>query len=217
LPGTSSVLITAHGVSDRERRRLEAAGKTIVDTTCPLVTRVHLAARSLQAEGYHVLVIGRRGHVEVDGLTEDLDHFDVIETVEEVRSYPSPRLGIVCQTTSVERRVASIRARIAVRNPTAEIKFIDTVCLPTKEHQSALERLIDRAEAVVVVGGRNSNNTRELVERCRERNRPVFHVQSAAELDPDWFEGFATIGLTAGTSTLAETIDEVHRALARMA
>jgi len=213
LPKTSAVLITAHGISDRERKRLEAAGKKIVDTTCPLVARVHLAAHSLQAEGYHVLVIGRRGHVEVDGITEDLDHFDVIESPEDVTSYPSPRLGIVCQTTSVERRVASIRAMVALRNPDAEIKFIDTVCLPTKEHQRALERLLDRVEAVVVVGGLNSNNTRELVARCRERDRPVYHVQSAADLDPAWFTSFATLGLTAGTSTLPETIDEVHRAL----
>ena len=102
---------------------------------------------------------------------------------------------------------------VALRNPDAEIKFIDTVCLPTKEHQRALERLLDRVEAVVVVGGLNSNNTRELVARCRERDRPVFHVQSAADLDPTWFKSFATLGLTAGTSTLPETIDEVHRAL----
>jgi 4-hydroxy-3-methylbut-2-enyl diphosphate reductase len=206
-------LITAHGVSDRERERLKSAGKQIVDTTCPLVTRVHLAARSLEREGYHVLVIGRRGHVEVDGITEDLDQFDVIESADEVRSYPSTRLGIVCQTTAAVERVLSIRAAIAAQNPDAEIKFIDTVCLPTKEHQRALERLLDRVDAVVVVGGRNSNNTRELVARCRERGKAVIHVQSAADLDPAWFRDFATVGLTAGTSTLAETIDEVDRAL----
>ena len=75
LPETPAVLITAHGISDRERSRLEAAGKRLVDTTCPLVTRVHQAAQALQAEGYHVLVIGRRGHVEVEGIIEDLDRF----------------------------------------------------------------------------------------------------------------------------------------------
>jgi 4-hydroxy-3-methylbut-2-en-1-yl diphosphate reductase len=213
IPRTPSVLITAHGISDRERQRLEAAGKTLIDTTCPLVTRVHLAARSLQADGYHVLVIGSRGHVEVDGITEDLEHFDVVESPEEVRSYPSRRLGIVCQSTSVERRAASIRAMVAHKNPEAEIKFIDTICSPTKEHQRALERLLDRVEAVVVVGGLNSNNTRELVAHCRERDRPVFHVQCAGDLDPRWFKNFATVGLTAGTSTLRSTIDEVHRTL----
>ncbi len=168
LPETPSVLITAHGISDKERRRLEAGGKQIVDTTCPLVTRVHQAARSLERDGYHVLVIGRRGHVEVEGITEDLEHFDVIESADDVTAYPSARLGIVCQTTATDRHVATIRSAIAARNPDAEIKFIDTVCLPTKEHQRALERLLERVDAVVVVGGRQSNNTRELVARCRE-------------------------------------------------
>src|SRR5207244_5431035 len=92
LPVTDTVLITAHGVSDVERRRLESAGKQLVDTTCPLVTRAHAAAQKLQAEGYHVLVIGRRGHVEVQGIVEDLASFDVIQSPEEVRRYPSRRL-----------------------------------------------------------------------------------------------------------------------------
>ena len=107
----------------------------------------------------------------------------------------------------------TIRGAIVERNPDAEIKFVDTVCLPTKEHQRAIDRLIDRVEAVVVVGGHHSNNTRELAARCRERGKPALHVQSAADLDAAWFKGFATVGLTAGTSTLPETIDEVHRAL----
>jgi len=213
LPATRVVLITAHGISDRERQRLESAGKHLVDTTCPLVKRVHLAARGLHDEGYHVLLIGRRGHVEVEGVTEDLENFDVLESVDEVKSYPCNRLGIVCQTTVTEANVASIRAAVTALNPGAEIKFIDTVCQPTKEHQRALERLLDRVDAVVVVGGGNSNNTRQLVARCRERDLPSFHVQSAADLDPAWFQEFATVGLTAGTSTLSETIEEVHRAL----
>jgi 4-hydroxy-3-methylbut-2-enyl diphosphate reductase len=213
LPATGAVLITAHGISDRERNRLESAGKQLIDTTCPLVKRVHLAARDLDSQGYHVLLIGGRGHVEVEGVTEDLEHFDVLESVDDVKSYPYPRLGIVCQTTVTEATVAAIWAAVAARNPEAEIRFVDTVCQPTKEHQRALERLLDRVDAVVVVGGRNSNNTRQLVARARERNKPALHVQSASDLDPDWFKDHALIGLTAGTSTLAETIDEVHRAL----
>jgi 4-hydroxy-3-methylbut-2-enyl diphosphate reductase len=217
LPETPVVLITAHGVSDRERARLAGAGKSLVDTTCPLVTRVHHAARALQEEGYHVVVIGRRGHVEVRGIVEDLDDSDVVETADEVRQYPHRRLGIVCQTTATERRVREIREAIAARNPGAEIRFVDTVCLPTKEHQRSLDRLLGEVDAMVIVGGRNSNNTRELVALCRERGVPAVHVQGAADLDPSWFSGFETVGLTAGTSTLDETIDEVHRALSRIA
>jgi 4-hydroxy-3-methylbut-2-en-1-yl diphosphate reductase len=210
---TPVVLITAHGISQRERSRLESAGKGLVDTTCPLVMRVHLAAQTLQSEGYFVIVIGRRGHVEVDGIIDDLDHCDVIESPDEVPTYAHRRLGIVCQTTATERQAGAIRAMIAQRNPDAEIKFIDTVCLPTKEHQRALERLVEMVDAVVVVGGRSSNNTRALVARCGERGKPALHVQSAADLDAAWFQDFATVGLTAGTSTLSPTIDEVHRAL----
>jgi 4-hydroxy-3-methylbut-2-enyl diphosphate reductase len=212
-PQTDSVLITAHGISERERHRLQGAGKTLVDTTCPLVRRVHQAAQSLQRQGYHVLVIGRAGHVEVQGIVEDLESFDVIESLSDVRQYPHPRLGIVCQTTATERQAAAVRSAVAARNPDAEIQFVDTVCLPTKEHQRALDRLLNEVDAVVVVGGRNSNNTRELVELCRQRNRPVLHVQSAADLDPAWFKEYARVGLTAGTSTLDQTIEEVHRAL----
>jgi 4-hydroxy-3-methylbut-2-enyl diphosphate reductase len=160
-----------------------------------------------------VLVIGRRGHVEVEGLIEDLEHFEVIESEADVRAYPANRLGIVCQTTATERTVAAIRKAVTALNPGAEIKFADTVCQPTKEHQRALEELLEKVEAVVVVGGRSSNNTRQLVARCHDRGKPALHVQSAAELDPAWFKPFATVGLTAGTSTLFHTVDEVHRAL----
>jgi 4-hydroxy-3-methylbut-2-enyl diphosphate reductase len=216
LPSTPLVLITAHGVSNAERRRLESAGKQLVDTTCPLVRRAHEAAQKLQRDGYHVLVIGRRGHVEVQGVVEDLVSFDVIQAPEEVRRYPHGRLGIMCQTTSTADNVARVREAVAAMNPHADIRFIDTVCHPTKDHQIALERLLDQVEVMVVVGGRNSNNTRELAARCRERGIPALHVQSATDLDPAWFAGVETVGLTAGTSTLDATIREVHEALLRM-
>jgi 4-hydroxy-3-methylbut-2-en-1-yl diphosphate reductase len=216
VPGSGRVLITAHGISDRQRLLLESAGKTLIDTTCPLVVRAHQAAQALQAQGYHVLVIGRKAHVEVQGIIGDLTSVNVIESELDVQHYARPRLGVLCQTTATERQVATIRSAIAARNPDAEIRYIDTICLPTKEHQRSLERLLERVDAVVVVGGRNSNNTRELVDLCRQRGCPVVHVQSPSDLDPAWFQGFAAVGLTAGTSTLERTINEVHRALVRI-
>jgi 4-hydroxy-3-methylbut-2-enyl diphosphate reductase len=216
LPLTETVLITAHGVSQAERRRLEAAGKRLLDTTCPLVTRAHHAAQKLQDQGYHVLLIGRRGHVEVQGVIEDLDSFDVIQCPEEVRRYPHRRLGIMCQTTAPARLVSRIRAAVAELNPDAEIRFLDTVCHPTKDHQRALEQLLEQVEAMVVVGGHNSNNTRELAARCREKGLPAYHVQGARDLDRSWFRGVQTVGLTAGTSTLDETIEDVYQVLTRL-
>jgi 4-hydroxy-3-methylbut-2-enyl diphosphate reductase len=216
LPLTPQVMITAHGVSDVERQRLRDAGKELIDTTCPLVTRVHKAAQALQEEGYHVVVIGKRGHVEVRGVVEDLHSYDVAGTAEEVRRYPHDRIGVVCQTTATARNVARVRQAINRLNPHAEVRFVDTVCHPTKAHQAAVEKLAGEVEAMVVVGGRNSNNTRELVQYCRDRGLPTWHVQAAADLNPEELVGFNVVGLTAGTSTLDGTIDEVKQALEQM-
>ena len=216
LPITDTVMVTAHGISATERRRLRDAGKQLLDTTCPLVERAHQAAQKLQADGYHVLVIGKPGHIEVQGVIEDLRSYDVVPTAAAVRPYPHARLGIMCQTTTPVALAEEIRRAVAAKNPHAEIRFVDTICLPTKEHQRALERLLDQVEAVVVVGGRNSNNTRQLVLRCQERGLPAYHVQGPDDLQPEWFDGIETVGLTAGTSTLDETIDAVQRALIEM-
>jgi 4-hydroxy-3-methylbut-2-enyl diphosphate reductase len=209
LAGTESILITAHGISDRERTRLEAAGKHLIDTTCPLVRRVHEAAQAMQEQGYFVIIIGKSSHVEVRGIVEDLDRFDVVGSPSEAQRYDAPSLAIVCQTTVSPQNVAAIHRAIIAANPNAEIRFVDTTCQPTRLRQRSIEKLIPLVQAMVVVGGRNSNNTRELTELCSERGLAAFHVQHAGELQAHWFEGIECVGLSAGTSTLDVTIDEV--------
>jgi 4-hydroxy-3-methylbut-2-enyl diphosphate reductase len=216
LPATEEVLVTAHGISDRERRRLESAGKRLIDTTCPLVQRVHRAAQALQADGFHVLVLGRRSHAEVRGIVEDLNSYDVLEKPEDAIEFAHPKLGLVCQTTTPPSLARQILAAVRARNPSAKIRFADTICQPTRERQQALDRLLSKVDAMIVVGGKNSNNTRQLVERCLRANVPVRHVQDAEDVDPRWLRGFQVIGLTAGTSTLDETIDAVYSALRRL-
>lgn len=213
---TPVVLITAHGVSDKERARLNSSGKQLIDTTCPLVRRAHDAAMKLAAEGRHVLLIGKSGHVEVQGIVEDLDSYDVVPNVDAVKRYDSKRIGIVCQTTMPSHLLDQIRNEIAAQNSEADIRFVDTVCHPTKRRQAAMQDLVKQVDAVVVVGGRNSNNTRRLAELCQEHNVPAVHITCAEELDAVWFDGFEIIGLTAGTSTLDSTIDAVHDRLEQL-
>jgi 4-hydroxy-3-methylbut-2-enyl diphosphate reductase len=215
LPATEQVLITAHGISERRRVWLESAGKRLIDVTCPLVRRVHQAAKKLAADGFFVVVIGRSGHVEVQGIVEDLEQFAIVQAPGEAAHIPSDRIGIDCQSTTPPRTAEQVHRAIVRHNPHAEIRYVDTVCQPTRDRQQAVVELLARVPAVVIVGGRNSNNTRELVALARQRGVPAFHVERADELKAAWFAGMEVVGLTAGTSTLDATIDEVERALAR--
>ena len=216
LPATPRVLVTAHGISDRERRRLTDAGKTLIDTTCPLVRRVHAAAMKFAAAGYHLIVVGKPGHVEVRGIVEDVPAHDVVPSVAAVRTYAAPRLGVICQSTTPPELAARVLAEIRRLNPHAEVRDTDTICRPTRDHQRALAELLPRVEAVVVVGGRNSNNTVELARRVVGFGLPACHVVGPDDLDADWVTRFERVGLTAGTSTLEETVDAVERRLEAM-
>ncbi|MAI70888.1 MAG: 4-hydroxy-3-methylbut-2-enyl diphosphate reductase [Rhodopirellula sp.] len=217
VPETPAVLITAHGVSDRERRRLNSIGKQLIDTTCPLVRRAHDAAMQLAAEGRHVVLVGKPGHVEVQGIVEDLESYHVVPDIKTVKKYESEFLGIVCQTTMPSCLLEEIREEITTQNHEADIKFVDTVCHPTKRRQTAMLDLVKRVDAVVVVGGRNSNNTRRLAELCHQHGVPALHVTCAEEVNEQWFAGFDVVGLTAGTSTLDSTIDAVQERLEKLA
>jgi 4-hydroxy-3-methylbut-2-enyl diphosphate reductase len=213
---TTDVLVTAHGISDRERRALHDRGHRLVDTTCPLVRHAHGEARRLAAEGRHVIVLGRRGHVEVRGLCGDLDSFTVVGTPGDVAPWPYAALGVVCQTTMPPAEAALLLDAIERANPQANVAFADTICEPTKRRQQALRDLLGRVDAVVVIGGARSHNTRQLAEACRAAGARVLQVRDAGELEPSFFAGCETVGLTAGTSTPDATIEAVAAALASM-
>ena len=211
---TPTVMITAHGASERMMKRVRERGLNVVEATCPLVHFAHRAVAKLVEEGYHPIIIGRRDHVEVRGLTEDLPEVDVVlcETdVDAIREHP--RFGVAAQTTQPIERVRHLVSLIRRRFPNSEVRFIDTVCQPTKQRQSAAIELARRSDVVIVVGGAQSNNTRELVATCASHCGRVHHVQTAADLCPKWFAGAETVGITAGTSTPDAIIDAVERAL----
>ena len=213
VPSRPNVVITAHGVSDRERSRLAASGKNLVDTTCPLVRKAHNAAQRLHDEGRLVVVIGKPGHVEVRGLVGDLERFVVVARPESVDDYRAGRLGVVCQTTTPDDVLQSMLEAIRRRNPSSDVRFVDTVCEPTRARQRSVAALIARCDRVVVVGGRNSNNTAELARRCRAAGVDSVHIQGPDGLSAAWVRDGRVIGLTAGTSTLSETVDAVESRL----
>ena len=208
---TPTVMITAHGASNRMLARTRALGLTLVEATCPLVHVAHRAVAALVRDGYHVVVVGQRDHVEVRGLTGDLDAFDVVLDEADVLGLAAhPRIGVAAQTTQPVEKVRQIVALIRRRFPDSDVRFLDTVCKPTKERQTAAVDVARQADLVIVVGGRSSNNTRELVRTCARHCARVRHVETDADLRAEWFDGATVVGLTAGTSTPDEIIDRVE-------
>jgi 4-hydroxy-3-methylbut-2-enyl diphosphate reductase len=209
--GTQTVMITAHGASKRRLNAVRGQGLNVLEATCPLVHAAHRAVAKLAREGFHPVIIGKRDHVEVRGLTEDLDGFDVVLTEDDVlRLPPRARLGVAAQTTQPVERVRHLVALIRRRFPESEVRFVDTVCQPTKLRQHAAVELARQCDVVVVIGGAHSNNTRELVQTCSQHCAHAHHVQKIEDLRPDWFTPDDTVGITAGTSTPETLIAEVE-------
>ena len=211
---TPQVMITAHGASDAARERWRRAGFGVADGTCPLVRHAHDELRSLVHLGYLPVVIGKAGHVEVQGLTGDFPDAIVVESEADIELLPfAQRFGVISQTTQRIEVVEMLVNAIVRARPESEVRFVDTVCRPTKNRQTALRQLIADCDTIVVVGGRNSNNTLALVRTAESAGRAVFHVERAEELDPHWFAASEHVGITAGTSTLKETVGAVHERL----
>jgi 4-hydroxy-3-methylbut-2-enyl diphosphate reductase len=215
---THTVMVTAHGASERTLSSTRALGLEVVQATCPLVHVAHRAIKALLRDGYHPVIVGQRAHVEVRGLTEDLDHFDVVLDEADVQQLDEhPRIGVAAQTTQpiekVQRLVRSIRRRF----PQSHVRFIDTVCQPTKQRQKAAVDLARQCDLVIVIGGENSNNTRELVSTCSRHCPQVHHIQTESDLREAWFLSAGTVGITAGTSTPDPVIDRVHERIRQFA
>ncbi|MEP7308776.1 MAG: 4-hydroxy-3-methylbut-2-enyl diphosphate reductase [Acidobacteriota bacterium] len=208
---THTLMVTAHGASARTLASARALGLNVLEATCPLVHVAHRAVAALVRDGYHVVIIGQRDHVEVRGLTGDLEDFDVVLDEEGVLALEEhPRIGIAAQTTQSAEQVRQLVAAIQRRFPRSDVRFLDTVCRPTKERQDAAVELARASDVVIVVGGETSNNTRELVKTCGRHCSRVHHVQTEADLKPAWFLAAHTAGITAGTSTPDAVIDRVE-------
>lgn len=215
---TQQVAITAHGASDRHRQSWQNAGHTVIDTTCPLVKKAHHALAMLVSDGYQPVVIGQRQHVEVRGLIGDFPTSVVVLEEADLHLIPDhPQLGIVSQTTQPVEIALRLVDAIKRRHRSSEVRFIDTICHPTKQRQTAMDDLIRDCDHIVVIGGRNSNNTRQLAQKAAAHGLRTLQIEHPDELDPVWFRDARNVGVTAGTSTLDETVDAVMARLRQIA
>jgi 4-hydroxy-3-methylbut-2-enyl diphosphate reductase len=216
--GTQTVMITAHGASERRMDETRRLGLSVLEATCPLVHVAHSSLAKLVREGFHPVIIGKCDHVEVRGMTEDLGEFDVVFSEANVANLRErPRFGVISQTTQPIDRVRQLVRLIQERFPQSEVRFVDTVCQPTKQRQNAAVELAQKCGVVVVIGGTNSNNTHELVMTCLRYCPCVHHVQAAADLRAEWFHADDIVGITAGTSTPDSVIAAVEETICALA
>jgi len=204
-----TVIIRTHGVAPEVYKQAETQGLTVVDATCPLVTLVQNKAKQLVNEGYHLVIFGNPKHPEVIGtLGHAGGKATVIEKPEDARTAKLPKkVGVVVQTTQETDRVSELLSYLAPR--CKEIKVFNTICNPTIERQDAARELAREVQVMIVVGGKNSSNTRHLADVCREEGATTYHIEEPTEVEPNWFAGINEIGVTAGASTPGWLMDQV--------
>ena len=210
------VAITAHGVGPQVLQELTARGARVVDTTCPIVTRAQQWAKKLTDEGFGVIVFGDPEHKEVRGILGWANGKVITMRSAEELDAPLPewmpsRIGVLSQTTDTEGHFAHFVQKLltAHMDDISELRVINTLCNATTSQQAATEELAGEVDMMIVVGGRESANTRHLAEVSREAGVETYHVESANELERGWLSGREKVGVAAGASTPDAVIDEV--------
>lgn len=213
--GSGSIIIRAHGISPGERGRLEETGMKIIDATCPKVKHVQSIIRRHSLEGYEILIIGDSNHPEVEGLLGYASGRGmVVGSEDDLKSLPSFRkLCIVAQTTQSNDDYEKIAREAADRNPDSLV--FKTICDSTEKRQAEIKELAAEMDAVFIVGGRNSANTKRLAKVAEGTGKPTFHIETAAEIKDIPVHRFKSIGISAGASTPQWIIREIVEALER--
>jgi len=212
-PSGASVIIRAHGVAPGVLNELEARAAKVVDATCPKVSSIQERITDHSRDGYAVVIVGDPEHPEVVGL---LGHAEgaafVVREPEDIDALPElEEVLLVAQTTQDVLKYDEIKARFMARYPKG--KALSTICSSTHTRQAEIRRMVGEVEAVVVIGGRNSANTKRLHAICLEAGLPAYHVESPDELPTDALRGLKVVGVTAGASTPQWIIDDVVNAL----
>lgn len=206
-PG-ATLLMRAHGVTPEVEARAAKAGLTCVDATCPYVKKVHVTVERMAREGYVVVVVGEKGHPEVEGTCGHAPESVVVGSAEELVLVPkAKKIGVVAQTTLERRVLREVVSGLIGR--CEELRVVDTICEATSERQQAAAELASKADVMLVIGGRGSANTRHLADVCSGRCARTHHVEDASEIEQVWLADAELVGITAGASTPADQIEAV--------
>jgi 4-hydroxy-3-methylbut-2-enyl diphosphate reductase len=208
-----TVVIRSHGAPPRVHAELAARGLGVVDATCPFVKKLHRHARRLHQEGYRVVIVGDRSHSEITSLTDDpaFEGLVVAGPADLDGVKISGRYGLTAQTTQTHENLQAVATHILPQ--VLELRVFNTICDSTATRQTEARELAARVDVMVVIGGRNSANTRRLAEICQETGTRTVWVETADELSPELVGDAAHVGLTAGASTPEWIITEVIRRL----
>ena len=221
VPAGSLLVFSAHGVSPAVRETAQGRDLRVIDATCPLVTKVHVEARRMARQGREIVLIGHRGHVEVEGtLGQAPEAIRLVESVEDVEGLEvrdPEQLGCVTQTTLSVDDTRDVMEALQRRFPRIALPRKDDICYATQNRQNAVKELVREAEVVIVVGAPESSNSNRLVELAAKRGARAYLVQEAAEIDPAWVEGVACVGVTAGASAPEVLVEAVVARLEALA
>ena len=213
VPSGSTVIFSAHGVSQDVRREADARGLKVFDATCPLVTKVHVEVAKMRDQGREIVMIGHRGHPEVEGtMGQSEGGMHLVEGPDDVNSLKvgdENNLAYVTQTTLSMDDAARTVAALKKRFPKIVGPKKDDICYATQNRQDAIKTLAQRCDVVIVVGSPNSSNSNRLREVAEQLGVPAFMVDNATELQPVWVEGKKTVGVSAGASAPEVLVQEV--------
>jgi len=213
VPPGSTLIFSAHGVSKAVQAEAQARGFEVFDATCPLVTKVHIEVAKLAKEGYEFVMIGHKGHPEVEGTMGQLDHgihlVEDVRDVAHVRPAQTEKLAVVTQTTLSTDDAAEIKAAVRERFPNIREPKQQDICYATQNRQDAVKIMSPQVQVLIVVGSPTSSNSNRLAELARKLGVPSFMVDNATELKPEWLEGKERVGLTAGASAPEVLVQEV--------
>ena len=219
VPAGATVIFSAHGVSPAVRESFQSRGCTVIDATCPLVTRVHRKAANYARQGYRILLIGHAGHDEVAGtLGEAPEAITVIQSVEDVERLPfeaDAKLAYLTQTTLSKNDAELIVRAVKQRFPAAKAPERGDICYATTNRQEAVEGRCANADLVLVVGSQNSSNSQRLAEIARNTGTTAHLVDDVSELEPLWFDQVETVVVTAGASAPEELVEQIVDTLVR--